>query len=91
MANGAAICVAVVLHLCVLRKNVVREGSLPESVLEPVAPDSQSIGLWGATAARFLPISFKFRHTVDAEILRIRHAQNNLLPRDAEINPRHTK
>ena len=30
--------------------------SLPESFLEHVAPDSQSMGLWGATAAQFLPI-----------------------------------
>ena len=65
--------------------------SLPESFLEPMAPDSQSMGVWGATAARFLPISINFRHTFDGQILRFQPAKNNLLHIDAEINPRHTK
>ena len=60
--------------------------SLPESFLEPVAPDSQSVGLWEprrpiASLLLWIPDT-----QFDAQILRIRHAKNSLLPKDAEID-----
>ena len=89
---GSYLCRICVAFACPKEKSGLGgHDSLPESFLEPVALDSQSMGSWGATADRFLPISKNIRHTVDAQILRIRQAQNNLLQKDAEISPRHTQ
>ena len=90
--RGRYLCRICVAFVCFEARNGLGgHDSLPESFLEPVAPDSQSMGLWGATAARLLPISINSGHIFDARILCNQHAKHNLLQKDAEINPRHTK